>query len=103
VKAAIHGQIEAIHRQRDRDANAKQGEDRRRVAGVAVIDAVSVQRLEERRTRRKLNPPNRQTLRLEPPLGLRARFDDQEDAGLLVADPQRLQRVGPRPGSASKG
>ena len=70
------------------------GEDRRRVAGVAEIDPARVERLKERRTGRKLDPPNRQALRLEPALELPARFDDQKDAGLPVADPQSLRHIG---------
>ncbi len=79
------------------------GEDRRRIAGVAVVDGAGVKGFEQRRPERELDPSYGYALRLEPLLELLARSHDQQDRGLLIADPHLLQRRRRRDGEARRG
>jgi hypothetical protein len=69
-------------------------EDRRRVAGVAVVDRACVDRFKQRRPECELDPLHRYALRGEALLKRLARFDQQQDRRLLIADPQFAQRFG---------
>ena len=79
------------------------GEDRRRIAGVAVVDRAGGKGFKKRRPERKLDPSYGYALRLEPPFELLARSHDQQDRGLLKADPHLLQRRRRRDGEARRG
>ena len=69
-------------------------EDRRRVAGVAVVDGAGVDGLEQRRTEGELHPFDRHALRREAALQKLLRFHDEQDRGLLIADAQLRNRRG---------
>ena len=68
-------------------------EDRRQVAGIAVVDRSGSKRFEQRGAKSELHPANAHALRFKSLLKGFLRLHDQKRADLLIADAQFLQRL----------
>ncbi len=70
------------------------GEDRRRIARRAVVDAADIERLEQRRPERELDPLDLDAERLQPLLEHALLLGDQQRAAALVSEAQLARLAG---------